>query len=194
MLYPKIFSNLLLLVLSLFSLSAPAAIVVTAYESGTDVIFEAEGSLDITGLTPLSSGNTNAFISPAENRFSLGATDILPFDFYLATSSARAFGSLFITSFADSGEGMRLGASASGINLPANYESGTDISASAIFNLASFESLGLIEGSYIWTLSTNDSLTLNVTTAPIPLPAAIWMLLSGLVFLSRPRSRPLVVE
>ena len=72
--------------------------------------------------------------------------------------------------------------------LPKSYVSGSQLESTNVYNGQSFATLGVTPGTYVWkwiTSGTNtDSLTLNIvettTAPPVPLPAAAWLLLSGL--------------
>ncbi|MEO7072784.1 MAG: PEP-CTERM sorting domain-containing protein [Rhodanobacter sp.] len=81
--------------------------------------------------------------------------------------------------------------------LPTGYVSGTALVSGAVWNNASFASLGIMPGTYTWTWGTaaDQSFTL-MTASAVPEPATLGMfgigmlLIGGLAALRRPGQRP----
>lgn len=133
-------------------LSVPALkaddINVWAVESGGDVIFFHEGSINLAGFPDVSQSVTsNSLVNPVTSIYAnTGATvALIPTDIYLEVLPA---GSLYTFG---SGPGV-LATSASGdlfsfgpqaLSLPENYASGSPISGSMVFENASLASLGI---------------------------------------------------
>jgi hypothetical protein len=73
------------------------------------------------------------------------------------------------------------------VYVPREYVSGTVLGlATGTYNSATFASLGLNEGSYLWSWAS-DSVTVKV----VPIPAAVWLFGSGLGLLGFLRRRQL---
>ena len=88
------------------------------------------------------------------------------------------------TTFADSGTGdyVLLAANAPFFELPVGYISDTALSDTATFVNATFASLGVTPGTYVWTWGSAANPTANSFTLVIgtPLPAALPLFATGL--------------
>ncbi|MEE4121203.1 MAG: PEP-CTERM sorting domain-containing protein [Paracoccaceae bacterium] len=174
------------------------ALTIDAVETGSDVIFTFSGDIDLTGLVDDGVGPTipgvtpnigemvfvperqdlqfyNLSTAPNPNVFGSGGTSPLP---------TSVTGDLFeITPLSLSGAPAALGV--------ATTFTGGPISGSMTFAGSSFSSLGLTEGTYVWT-SVNDTFTLNIGddgATVIPLPATLPLALAGLGLLALVRRR-----
>lgn len=163
------------------------AIVVTATQSGDNVVLEGSGSIDLSALTEIT-GTATSFgsaISGNPPAFTVGGTNQIDVDVYggFSLTAPSNIGVLTSAVFADSGTGDRFGASraqvlTSGVPVlivPEAYTSNSELSGSAVFAGTSFATLGITPGIYEWTWGTgteSDSLSLQV----IPEPGT-WMLL-----------------
>jgi len=173
-----------LAVLLILSLPAQAAVLITAIESGSDVILSSVGgTLDLTGLTFVSTavGDSGATLDPDSPLVAVGITDN-GFDRYSGASGPAAFGSGTTQVAADSGSGDFFGVSnftgTLWIGVPTGFASGGTLgAASGTWLNESFASLGMTPGTYVWSWA-NDSITLEVATVPVP--AAAWLFASGL--------------
>ena len=73
--------------------------------------------------------------------------------------------------FADTGSGDGVGIFRRSIIVPQGYVSGSALSSSAIFNNATFASLGVTPGIYVWAWGTglaNQNFTLQIGLVSVP--------------------------
>jgi hypothetical protein len=182
----RAFRALILALLCLSSGLASAAVIVTAVETGGDVVLTVAdgGSLDLSALTPDGLGTTAvAGINPSFPNLVLSSGSG-PVNGYIGSIVAPSdYGAGGLT-FASSGSGDLFGYSGGGdgrILVPDGYVSGNPLVGTSIFSGATFASLGMAAGTYVWSWSS-DSLTLNVE-ATVPIPSAAWLLGSALGFL-----------
>lgn len=162
--------------------------VVKLTQQGNNVVAVGSGSIDVTGLTLYRTvGSTGSGLIPNQAEVDLGPA-AAPLDFYTGFAGPTSFGSGSETD-ATSGTGVPTGivGSASafgevGLALPFGYVSDTALSNSAIWDNASFASLGVTPGIYTWTwgTATDQSFTLDAFTS-VPEPAALGMLGFGLL-------------
>ncbi len=165
---------------------ARAAYVLNLTETEAGVFGQGSGSINLSGLTKTSEG-----ILPGAAR-ALAGLEIIgaqaEADQYSGLiSGPSGFGAGDLISLATTGSGFIIGVfgsantpngptlfSPSDIILPNNYISGADLGVStAEWTGASFASLGISPGTYIWqwdTGSGTDSFTLNTVPVPGPLP------------------------
>lgn len=178
-----------LLSATLFALgatAASAAVVVDVTEAGGDVLFRTTGSLDLTGLGDPGGASGGPFVF-GDSFFAFGERLASWHTYDDAVVGPRpAFGAAgFIQP--DSGTGGVFGVTANDLDDPArlsvprDYVSGEALSVTSVVEDATIDGLGLFEGSFVYTLTNDDTITLNIgAAAPIPLPAAGWLLLGGL--------------
>ena len=77
-----------------------------------------------------------------------------------------------------------------GLFLPRDYVSNAAMVGGMTFRGQTFASIGVTPGEYVYTLMNGDTMTLRFSSAtPVPLPAAAWLLLSGLASLVLLRGR-----
>lgn len=152
---------------------AQAAIIVTATQSGNNVVFSGGGTADLTGLNFANSPGTTIGVGPIVNRFHVGADTNMAFNFdrYTILTTPGLFGTGNFQG-ADLGSGDRFGVEGLSLYVPAGYESGTSLFGTATYENETFESLGITPGTYVWTWGTGanaDSLTLNIVPEPTSL-------------------------
>ena len=159
--------------------TANAALIVTAIESGGDVVISSPGgSLDLTGESLLfQAGPVGSYVNPTAAEIVVGTSQT--FDAYLASTSPASFGTGGVTG-ADSESGAdlygALGNFGGALIVSQGYVSSAPLSAtSSTYENETLASLGLNVGSYVWTLP-NDTFTFTV----VPIPAAIWLFGSAL--------------
>ena len=189
---PTLGSTLAIVLASLISVRpAQAGYNVTLQEIGPDVVATGSGVIDLTGLSKLSSLTVSAGLLPSSPVFPFtvhfaiytGATTTI--DSYSGSISLGAgrFGSGSVFTPASSGSGDMVGIFKGGIAggccgpfvyVPAGYVSGTALSDSATYNNATFATLGVTPGTYVWTWGpgANQNFTLLIIPTPTPAPTA----------------------
>ncbi len=181
----------LLFTLLLFGANSQAAVTIDFVESGGDVVATSSGTIITTGLTnPSELFTTSGYVAGTGTDASLSCVFLVGTD----PSEADAF---FFTNWtndntdvcsigtsqdASSGSGNFVGVfsrngATDGIYIPNNYVSGSPIAGTSTWAGATFASLGLIPGTYVFTFGAGaeaDSITLNIggVVAPPPPPSA----------------------
>jgi hypothetical protein len=151
---------------SLFSVRpAQAGYIVTLKEVGSNVVANGSGPINFTGLTFEGSIDNNPGIQAQ-----LGLINSGPFativDLYNGAVGPASFGSggPFSPNTA-SGDFVGIVGFSGLLSVPQNYVSNTALSDSMTFNNATFASLGLTPGTYVWTWGTgleNQNFTLRI--------------------------------
>jgi hypothetical protein len=164
---------------------AEAALIITVYESGNNVLATATGSLNLTGLARGTSTSTSG-VTPDRGTLTLGVSG--PVYGYLGASGPISLGPVGTTSFPTSVAGIQVGlgiviAGQRLILVDQSYTFGSPINSTAQWNNATITSLGLTPGQYVYTWS-NDSLTVTITPEPSSLGL---MAFGGLALLYRLR-------
>jgi hypothetical protein len=156
------------------ALPARAIVIVNATEIGGNVVFAGGGTLNLADLAGPSSTGSNAGIFPSSEIALLGAnpSTSVPVDFYSGgVVSPGPFGPGGGT-IGDLGSGDRFGVFQTSLVVPAGYSSGGLLNGSITFTGATFASLGVTPGTYIWSWSeeeTADSFILNIGgTSAVP--------------------------
>lgn len=152
---------------------APAAFVFTLTQASGNVTLTGSGALNTTGLTSVDNGTYSAVISPSSGTLYGGPMNQMSFNVYGGlTGGPTSFGTGNQT-FANSGSGNLLGVSNGYLVIPPNYVSSTALSNAAMFTDATFASLDYTLGTYIYTLPSGDTLTIN---SVVPEPST-WAML-----------------
>lgn len=172
--------------------SAQGAVIVTAVESGGDVVLNGSGTLDLSGWSDKTDTSQNVAINPNGSIVLVGpAPGLAAFDVYNMGISVIApgdFGPGVTTSFATSGSGDAFGFSGDNLQVPDEYISGDPLSGSATYAGETFASLGMDLGSYTWTWGAGgvgQTFTLNV----VPEPSTAVLMSLGLAGLAVRRRR-----
>ena len=162
-----------------------AAITLTATEVGGDVLLTGSGTANLAGLTLLNTTFDSSAIFPSLPYATTGSAVSVPSVFYAALSGPANFGPGGFR-VATSGTGDVFGVNLNVLVAPVGYTSGTPLSGSSTFASATFASLGMTPGTYVWTWGAGanaDSLTLQIgpaaPTAAIPEPGTLALLLVG---------------
>jgi hypothetical protein len=158
-------------VTSLFSVQPAQAYTVRLKEVGANVVANGSGAINLTGLTFIISGDDNPGIVPF-----LGVISTGPFasnlDVYKGFTGPMDFGS-GDGALPNAAIGDFVGISGVGLELfvPLNYISGAALSDSMTFNSATFATLGVTPGTYVWSWGTglpNQNFTLIIGAAGVP--------------------------
>ena len=165
-------------------------IVVHAIETGGNVEFSGGGTADLTGLVQNGLNVMGRFVSPDFATFSTGGTTSFEIDGYGTPSGPSTFGSGG-TTLSDSTTGDQFGMIGGNVlAVPNGYVSNTPLFGTSTYNGASFNSLGMVPGTYVWTWGQGESFTLFIGAAiPEPATASICTALSlaGLLLSRRRR-------
>ncbi len=159
-----------------------SAVTITAVETGSDVVFTYSGSIDLTNLgSPSPFNNLNSAIVPSAGQFqSIGSTNSPNGNYYTATFTGdAAFGSGFGVS-ADSSTGDKFGflKGSNLIALDASYNSNDALNGTITYTGKTFSSLGVTAGTYVYTMTEDNSNTITMNIGSVPEPSRA--LLAGL--------------
>jgi hypothetical protein len=158
-------------VTSLFSVQPAEAYSVTLQQVGSNVVATGSGAIDLTGLTLLATGSEAGVIMPSTGTIVTGPfSDVSR---YVGTFTGPTnFGSGGDTTLANSGSGDIVGfsfnQSLQQLVVPLGYASGGPLSDSSTYNNATFNSLGVTPGTYVWTwgAGANQNFTLQLGAVP----------------------------
>ena len=158
--------------LLVFATSASASLLWSFEESGGNVVGTMSGSLDTSGLTAVSLVKTSIGINPSTSSLFSGPegtawTDGTAFSVDIGTNPFGAGGVTLATS--TTGDLFAMGGNLGGflLQLPLNYSSGDLLTGTLTFASATFASLGVTPGTYVYNLP-NDTITLSFGTVPEP--------------------------
>ena len=159
-------------VTSLFSVQPAQAFTVTLQEMGLNVVANGRGAINLTGLSIPTHGSSVAAMQANLGDLAVagGSQDVYR---GLTGPSNFGIGGLFFAS-SSSGDAVTIVGNFMGdirLFVPQGYVSGTALSDSATWNNASFFSLGVHVGSYVWSWGTglpNQNFTLIIGRAAVP--------------------------
>jgi len=161
---------------SLFSVQPAQAYTVTLEQMGADVVANGSGAINLTGLAFFGPGSF--FITtlvPSLGRISTGPppSGLGSVDVYRVFSGPANFGSggqHNATESLSSGNFVGIQASVDELFVPHGYISNSALSSSATWTGATFASLGVTPGTFIWTWGTgaNQNFTLIIGGAGVP--------------------------
>ena len=157
---------------SLFSIRAAEAYTVTLKQMGANVVANGSGAFNLTGLSFLASGTQGgAILQPPIGAIVTGTTDSASVTFFSGFSGPTSFGS-GNGDIASSGSGDRVGIVGlfGQLSVPDGYVSGAALLSSATWNNATFASLGVTPGTYVWSWGAggNQRFTLIIGGAGVP--------------------------
>jgi hypothetical protein len=172
--------SLLALAVCLAAAAGPAraAYTVTFSQLGPDVVASGGGTIDLGGLTFVTTGATMPEVAPT---FATEATGVAGnVDEYAGASGPLSFGPGVFTS-ATSATGDLVGiqqiiGQPGFIVVPTGYASGAPLSDTALYAGKSFATLGLTPGVYLYTFGSGgnaDTFTIDVA---VPEPASLALL------------------
>jgi len=161
--------SLIFTAVAALSVQPAQAFTITMNEVGSNVVANGRGAFNLTGLT-LHSGS---FGAPALIRALTGNIFMATgsgLDGYLGFTGPTSFGSGDVFN-PNTFSGDAVGIDPEGfrvIVVPNGYTSGTALSDSMTFNNATFASLGLTPGTYVWTWGdgANQRFTLRIGAVP----------------------------
>ena len=159
-------------VTSLFSVQPAQAYTVTLQQMGANVVATGNGAINLTGLTFESHGGAAAAVYASQGIIQTGPSAAV--DFYLGFTGPTRFGSGGVFS-ANSSIGDLVGNSAFGLAVPMGYVSNTNLTSSATWDTATFASLGVRQGTYVWSWGTglpNQNFTLIIGSGVSGVPDA----------------------
>jgi hypothetical protein len=172
----------------LFVRPAQAGYTVTLQQVGPNVVATGSGAIDLTGLTFSQSGFTSPAIKPKlipningviGSAFIYTGPTSSAVDEYGGLSGPTSFGSGSARS-ASSGSGDMVGITITPypvfgftvwlLRVPKGYVSGTALSNMAIYSGATFATLGVTPGTYVWTwgAGANQNFTLKILPEILP--------------------------
>jgi hypothetical protein len=157
---------------------------VTLEEEGTSVVAVGGGDIDISGLSiGAPTFGFNPAMNPSTGFLYTGSAAPPPSElqYYLGMSGPSSFGTGGTTD-ASSGTGSMIGLYGyyGELILPYGYTSETPISVSATYDNATFASLGVTPGTYVWTWGTGPDQSFTLEIGTTPLPAAFPLFATGL--------------
>jgi hypothetical protein len=162
-------------VTSSFSVQPAQAYTVTLEQVGANVVANGNGAINLTGLTGLTLPSGD-FVVPQMNA-SFGAIltgrvlggAVTGYTGFTGPTSFGPGGFFFATT--GSGDLVGISSGARALYVPLGYVSGTTLSDSMTFDNATFASLGVTPGTYIWTWGAggaNQNFTLIIEGAGVP--------------------------
>jgi hypothetical protein len=179
----------------LMALSAPsaqAAFTLDLTQQGSNVVASGSGTIDTTGLSMNCNGcdSYGSYLIPdtATAEFVNGSGVV---DGYHGATGPTSFGSGNLETVATSYSGDIVGVLLpvvgvppvlGEIEVPHGYVSGAQLSDTATYDNATFASLGVTPGTYVWSWGSgagDDTLTLQIGPAAVPEPSTWAMMLIG---------------
>jgi hypothetical protein len=156
---------------SLFCDRPAEAYTVTLEQMGSNVVINGSGAINLTGLTLFTTGTSSPAILPVLGILITGSGGV-NVDLYRGFTGPPSFGDGVLVG-QSSGSGDAVGIDNSGMVLlvPGGYMSGDPLSSSSTYNNATFASLGVTPGTYVWTWGTglpNQNFTLIIGRAGVP--------------------------
>lgn len=174
------------LFISVLMLAATAtsfgSLVITYRESGGTLTMFAEGDLDLTDLSPVTTvvfgpgvPHPTPGVTPSSSQFFFGnVEDGLSYDAYLVSAPSSPFG----TGGKQNPNGTAVGndkvlgvfdySSYLVLLISQDYVSLAPIETANDFGNQTIDSLGMTEGTYVWTLSNGQTITMNIGAVPEP--------------------------
>jgi hypothetical protein len=157
---------------SLFSVQPVQAYSLTLKEVGNNVVANGSGPINLTGLIFHGTATIGAGVFPSLGIINTGPTSAPFIDLYIGLTGPTGFGSGGIAS-ADTGRGdfVVMQGYQSLLAVPHGYVSNTALSSSSTYNNATFDSLGVTPGTYVWSWGTGlpgQNFTLIIGGAGVP--------------------------
>ncbi|HEU0196639.1 MAG TPA: PEP-CTERM sorting domain-containing protein [Nevskiaceae bacterium] len=177
--------------LAMLVLLAPAAANATPYvvkltQQGTNVVAVGSGAFDLTGLSFNRSTQVASGMAPGQAFISTGSPALV--DQYAGFAGPTSFGSGYPLIRFSEGSGDIAAIVGNdlfndvALSVPFGYASGTALASSAAWDNASFASLGVTPGTYVWTWGTGAEQSFTLVTS-VPEPAALGMFGFGVLLI-----------
>ena len=158
--------------------TARSSVIINFVETGGGVTMTLSGSLNLTGATSWTGGNLQpANVTPLNASLLVAGNTQL---FFGLTGSDNNFGpgpQALPATF--SGSQFALLATLGAFGVPLTYTSGDLLSSTMIFDATDFATLGMVVGTYVWSIPSGDTITLNIVPTSIPAPAGLPLALAG---------------
>jgi hypothetical protein len=181
-------------VTSLVSLRPVQAYTVTLEQVGSNVVANGSGAINLMGLSLQTNGGGQRFIDANSGAILTGQRGAL-FDLYFGFTGPTSFGSGGgFGANASSGDVVGIFGLDGFLPVPLGYVSGNALLSSSTFDNATFDSLGVTPGTYVWTWGTglpNQNFTLIIPRVGVGVPdggstvSLLGFALLGLVALRR---------
>ena len=158
-------------VTSLFCVQPAQAYTVTLEQIGSNVVANGSGAINLTGLTFSLPGSLLVGIRSLTGVILTGPTgSTADVGLYAGFTGPTNFGSgRFFLANTGSGDLVGISSGARALYVPQDYVSNTALSDSMTFDNATFASLGVTPGTYIWTWGAglpNQNFTLIIGAVP----------------------------
>jgi VPDSG-CTERM motif len=145
-----------------------AGYIVTLQEVGSNVVATGSGAIDLTDLID-GSGNKVSYMDPFNGSILTGPATLTSIDEYRSVHGPANFGTHPGTENADSGSGDLVGiVNAFFLDVPSGYMSGNPLSGSSTYDSATFGTLGVTPGTYVWTWGTGEHADSFTLIASVP--------------------------
>jgi len=129
--------------------SAQADYIVTLEQVGPNVVATGSGAFDLTGLSFVGTFASGAAMNPSTSILAVASGTV---DDYVTISGPSSFGTGGATvASSSSGDAVAISGPTGEFFVPHGYISGQVLSDSSTYNNATFSSLGVTPGTYVWT-------------------------------------------
>jgi hypothetical protein len=167
---------------ALASPGAQAKYVAVFSEIDSNVEESGRGILDLTDLSRATKFDTTNVpaVEPPQDVFFSGAMGPIAWAYAGSILSPSGFGS-GLGALANAGSGDPVGVQGSMLFVPSGYVSGAPLSESSLYRGATFASLGMTPGTYVWRWGVGndaDTFTLEIGGLPSPVPEpSTWVMM-----------------
>ncbi|MFC7336479.1 PEP-CTERM sorting domain-containing protein [Haloferula chungangensis] len=178
--------------LGLLATHSEGAVTFTIFETGSSLVVDATGSINLGSATPVTTVTFQTIQSSAPDAIVSAGDETVQADLYAITvggPAAYGVGGATSDPTISTGTPVMLNLVVDRLVVPAGYVSNASLSATTTYSNLTLQNLGATPGSYVWTISadggtTTDTVTLNVIPEP---SSALLAGLGGLALLRRRR-------